>query len=132
LLASRSAADRYFGESDESGAIDVRAFITDTEFGAGDRLLYLQSSAPQSCYTLTIVDEPTITEDGIQRVDTSIERTVPDDYACADVITTVRLLVRLSFASNTDPPDIVKVHITLVQLNPATRSVYGPRDEYLR
>jgi hypothetical protein len=111
LLASRSVADKYFGETDESGAEDVRAFIADTEFGAGDRLLYLQSYAPQSCYALTIADDPTITEDGVPRVDASIDRTAPDDYACADVITTVRLLVRLSFASNTEPSDVVEIHI---------------------
>lgn len=112
FLASREAAYEYFGDVDERGAAQVRTFIDETGFDAGDRLLYLHAYAPQTCYKLVLDDEPQIAQNGLPRIDARVDRTAPDDQPCGDAVTSVRLLVRLLFNPEAGSTDVVEVHIS--------------------
>jgi hypothetical protein len=113
-LAGRDAAEAYFGDPEESSETDaeaVRSFVAGTDFDAGDRLLYVASYGPQTCYELVLDGDPRVGEAGLPRVDARVERTAPDDQACGEAITPVALLLRLSFAPDPGPPEAVEVHV---------------------
>lgn len=114
FVASREAADEYFGDSDEADESDaeaVRAFVDETDFDAGDRLLYVEAYAPQTCYELRLEGEPRIAENGLPLVAVRVDRTEPDDAPCGDAVTLVHLLVRLSFDLDAGPTDVVEVRV---------------------
>lgn len=114
FAASREAAEEYFGDSDEADESDaeaVRAFVDETDFDAGDRLLYVDAYAPQTCYELVLEQEPQIAENGLPLVVVRVDRTEPDDAPCGDAVTLVHLLVRLSFDLDAGPADVVEVRV---------------------
>lgn len=108
FLASREASDDHFGDVDEA----VQRFVDETDFEAGDRLLYVQAYGPQTCYALVLERDPHVADNGVPRVDTRVERTAPEDELCGDAITPVRSLVRLSFDPDAGSTDVVDVHVT--------------------
>ncbi|WP_253738229.1 hypothetical protein [Halohasta salina] len=109
FLASRRTATEYFGDVDDSA---VEEFIAETAFDEGDRLVYVQASAPQTCYELALSAEPSIDTNGVPVVDTEVTRTASADEACGDAVTPVDLLVRLSFDVDGPPADVVVVRVT--------------------
>lgn len=114
FVAGREAADQYFSdpdEADESDAETVRAFVDETDFDAGDRLLYVEAYAPQTCYELALEREPRVAENGLPLVAVRVDRTEPDDAPCGDAVTLVHLLVRLSFDLDAGPADVVEVRV---------------------
>lgn len=112
FLATRDAADRYFGDVDGSGADEVRTFVDETSFESGDRLLYVHSFAPQTCYELVLDDQPRVAENGLPLVKTELDRLAPADHGCGDAVTPVRLLLRLSFDLDGGSTDVVEVHVS--------------------
>lgn len=112
FLASRSIATEYFGDVDDNGDNEVQSFIEETSFEEGDRLVYVQGYAPQTCYELTLREEPSIDTNGLPVVNTEVTRTVPADEPCGDAITPVDLLVRLSFDVDSPPADVVGIRVT--------------------
>jgi hypothetical protein len=111
FLATQSIAKEYF-DSDDNDVDEVEAFISETAFEQGERLMYVQAFAPQTCYELRLRKNPSIDTNGLPVVDTELNRTASDDEPCGDAITPVDLLVRLSFDSDGPPADVVVVHIT--------------------
>lgn len=112
FLATREVAEEYFGDVDEDGAEGVREFVDESEFQDGDRLLYVHAYAPQTCYELALDGEPRVAENGLPLVETVVDRTEPEDEPCGDAVTSVRLLVRLSFDLDGGSPDVVEVHVS--------------------
>lgn len=111
FVASESVADEYFEHSDAPGADKVRSFVDETAFDAGERLVYVQAYAPQTCYELALDGEPTISDDGLTTINTAVNRTAGENEACGDAVTPVELLVRLSFDLEASIPDVVVVEI---------------------
>lgn len=112
FVATRETAEAYFGDGDEAGSDDVRGFIDRTAFEDGDRLLYIQAYAPQTCYELALDGAPSVAEDGRPRVETAVRRTASDEVPCGDAVTAVRLLLRLSFHPGAGVPEAVAVRVT--------------------
>lgn len=112
FVASRDIAEAYWSDAEGTGAEAVRTFVEDTAFDDGDRLLYLQAYGPQTCYDLALEADPEIGENGLPQVRASIGRTAPEDEPCGDAITTVRLLLRLSFDPEAGTADVVEVTVT--------------------
>lgn len=111
FLASQSVATDYFDTTDEDSD-KVQTFVSETAFGDGERLVYVQAFAPQTCYELVLREDPSIGSNGLPVVDTALNRTAPADQPCGDAITPVELLVRLSFDSDGPPADVVTVQVT--------------------
>lgn len=112
FVGSETVAEEYFGSVDEDGAEEVQQFVDETDFEAGDYLLYVEAYAPQTCYELILGDEPEIAEDGLPNVELAVNRTKPDDEPCGDAMTAVDLLVRLSFdLDEGGPADIIEVTV---------------------
>jgi hypothetical protein len=111
FLASQSVATDYFDTTDEDSD-KVQTFVSETAFGDGERLVYIQAFAPQTCYELVLGEDPSIGSNGLPVVDTALNRTAPADQPCGDAITPVELLVRLSFDSDGPPADVVTVQLT--------------------
>lgn len=112
FVASRSVADEYFGDADDDGGDEVRAFIEETSFEDGDRLVYVQAFTPEACYELELVEEPFIAENGLPVVETEVIRTEAADEPCEGTATAVELLARLSFDADGPPADVVAVRLT--------------------
>ncbi|MEF8812591.1 MAG: hypothetical protein V5A55_02075 [Halovenus sp.] len=112
FLATRDAAEGYFGAVDGSGAEAVRTFIDETAFDAGDRLLYIQAFARQTCYDLVLEGEPAVGANGLPGVRVGLDRTAPEDEPCGDAITPVDLLLRLSFDLDAGSTDVVEVQVS--------------------
>lgn len=108
-IASRDAVNAYYGDIDDE---DVQAFIEDTDFEGGDRLLYVQAYGRQTCYELQLADEPQDSQDGETTIDTEVVRTADENMACGEAITPVKLLLRLSFEFDSRSVDTVEVNIT--------------------
>ncbi len=66
FLASERAAAEYFGDLDEADSDEVQAFIEETPFADGDRLVYVQAFGPERCYRLELTEAPFIAEMGFQ------------------------------------------------------------------
>lgn len=111
FLASRRVATEYFDTNDDD-ADDVQTFVSETAFADGERLVYVQAFAPQTCYELRLREDPSIGTDDLPVVDTKITRTAPTDQACGDAITPVDLLVRLSFDPDGPAADAIAVRVT--------------------
>ena len=114
FVATREAAEARFGDPKEGSDDDVEAvreFVEETDFDAGDHLLYVESYGPQTCYELVLDGEPKIAENGLPRVDARVDRTEPEDQPCGDAVTPVHLLVRLSFDLDAGPADVVEVRV---------------------
>lgn len=109
--ATRGVAAEYF-DTDDDEFSEVQTFISETAFEEGERLVYVQSYAPQTCYELVLRDEPFINTNGLPVVDVELKRTEPVGESCDDAITPVDLLVRLSFGSDSPPGDVVVVQVT--------------------
>lgn len=112
FVASAEAADTYYGDLDGQHAEEVRSFVEETEFGAGDTLLFAEAYAPQTCYELVLESDPHVAENGLPAVDAVVDRLVPEDEPCGDAMTAVQLLVRLSFDPEGAPADVVEVTIS--------------------
>lgn len=111
FLASQSVATEYFDTTDDD-ADEVETFVAETAFADGERLVYVQAFAPQTCYELRLRDEPFVDANGLPVVDTELSRTAPADQACGEAITPVDFLVRLSFDPDGPQPDAVAVQVT--------------------
>ena len=111
FIASRSVAAGYFdADDDESG--EVQTFVAETAFEEGERLVYVQAYAPQTCYELVLGEEPSIDTNGLPVVDTELTRTKPAGESCGDAVTPVDLLLRLSFDPDGPPADVVVIQVT--------------------
>lgn len=112
-VASRDVAERYWpADGDDADRNAVGEFVAETDFDAGKRLLYVQAFAPQTCYELVPGEDPSISEEGLPEVPLVVDRTAPEDQACADAITPVDLLARLSFDPYSTLPDELSVTIS--------------------
>lgn len=113
FVGSRSTAVDYFTNGDGGDAEALQTFLEETDFEAGDRLLYVEGYAPQTCYELVIDEEPKIAANGLPAVGLGVNRTAPDDQPCGDAITAVDSLLRLSFdIENGAPTDVIEVTVT--------------------
>lgn len=112
FLATSEAAAGYFGTADGTGADAVRAFIEETAFDAGDRLLYVRAFARQTCYDLSLESEPFVAENGLPLVAVGLDRTAPENEPCGDAITPADVLLRLSFDPDAGSTDAVEVHVS--------------------
>jgi hypothetical protein len=112
FLASHGVAAEYFGDGDDDGAEEVRAFIEGTAFEDGDRLVYVRAYAPETCYELELGRAPFIAENGLPVVETEANRTASNEKPCGEAVTPVDLLVRLSFDADGPPADVVIVRVT--------------------
>lgn len=117
FLATREAADGHFEAAEGADAAAVRDFIEGTSFESGDRLLYVHAYAPQTCYELGLEEAPHVAANGLPFVGFRVDRTAPDDQPCGDAITSVRMLLRLSFDLDAGSTDVVEVRVS------------GPRDD---
>lgn len=95
----------------EAGVEEVRAFIGETAFEAGERLVYLHSYGSQTCYEMTLDGEPRIADNGLPVVEATVDRTAPPDQPCGDAVVAVRLLLRLSFDRSLPSPDAVEARV---------------------
>ena len=120
FLASSEAADGYFGDTDDEV---VQSFVEETNFQAGESLLFVRVYASQTCYRLAIEEEPTITEDGRPHVAVRTERTAPDEEPCGDAMTPTRALLRLSFADDAPRPEEAVVDVAGGYGEPETLTV---------
>jgi hypothetical protein len=111
FVASQSVATEYFDTGDDENN-QLQTFISETSFEEGEGLVYVQAFAPQTCYELVLGEEPSIRTNGLPVVDTELNRTAPDDQACGEAITSVGILVRLSFDPDGPPADVVVVQVT--------------------
>ena len=109
FLASREAADGYFGDTDDDV---VQSFVDETNFQAGERLLFVRVYASQTCYRLAIEEEPSVTDDGRPHVAVRTERTAPENEPCGDAMTPTRALLRLSFAADAPLPETAVVDVS--------------------
>jgi hypothetical protein len=109
FVASRDAAETYYGHVDDEG---VRAFVDETDFESGDRLVYLEAYAPQTCYEMSLAEDPYVAENGLPTVETTVERLADDDEPCGDAMTAVDVLLRLSFDLEGGSTDVVEAHVT--------------------
>lgn len=112
FVGSETVAEEYFESVDEDDAEEVRQFVDETDFGAGDYLLYVEAYAPQTCYELILGDNPEVAENGLPNVALEVNRIQPDEQPCGDAMTAVDLLVRLSFdLGKGGPVDIIEVTV---------------------
>lgn len=109
FVASREAADTYYGDADDE---QVTSFVEETAFDAGERLVFLQAHAPQTCYELVLDGDPYVASNGIPTVEGVTERTAPEDQACGDAMTPVEVLLRLSFDPDAGPTDVLEAKIS--------------------
>lgn len=112
LIATRDVAQQYFSAVKESGSDSVDAFIEETDFDAGDRLLYVRAFGSQTCYELVLSEEPSVADNGHPLVQTGVGRTAPADQPCGDAITPVRMLLRLSFDPDAGSVAVVEVQVS--------------------
>lgn len=124
FVASRDAAEEYYGEIDDE---DVRAFVEETDFGSGDRLVYLEAYAPQTCYEMVLADDPHVAENGLPTVETAIDRLADDDVACGDAMTPVDLLLRLSFDPEGGSTDVVEARVASYRDDPEELTLEAER-----
>lgn len=110
LIASRDVATEYFDPS--TGDDAVQTFISETAFDAGDRLVYIQAFAPQTCYKLVLREDPYVDAEGVPVVDTVLRKIESTDVACGEALTPVDMLIRLSFDPESPPGDVVEVKVT--------------------
>lgn len=110
-MASRDAAESAWEDVTESGVEEVRAFVPETAFDSGERLVYVHSYGSQNCSAMTLDGAPRIADDGPPAVETSLTRTAPADQPCGDAIASVHILLRLSFDSTAAVPDVVEAHV---------------------
>lgn len=111
FIASHDAAVAAFGQVDADEYEVACEFLDETDFEAGDRLVYVEAYAPQLCYELRPAAEPAVADNGITQLPLEVNRTAPPDEACGDAITAVDLLLRLSFDLEAADPDVVTVHV---------------------
>lgn len=112
FVAARDVAEGYFGDVDERGAEEVRTFVDETDFEAGERLLYVRAFAPQTCYELVLDEEPFVAENGLPNVNLRANRTASDDEVCGEAMTPVAILLRLAFDPDAGPADVVEVRVS--------------------
>ncbi|MFW6320631.1 MAG: hypothetical protein ACOC0Z_02165 [Halohasta sp.] len=113
FVGSESVAEEYFGSVDEEGAEQVQEFVEETDFEAGEYLLYVEAYAPETCYELVVDGEPDVAENGLPTVEMAVTRTEPEDEACGEAMTAVDLLVRLSFdLDEGGPADSIEVTVS--------------------
>lgn len=115
FVASRDAAEEHYGEVDDE---DVQAFVDETEFESGDRLVYLEVYAPQTCYELALAGDPYVAENGLPTVEAAIDRLADDDVACGDAMTPVDLLLRLTFDLEGGSTDVVEARVASYRDDP--------------
>lgn len=111
FVASQSVATEYFDTGEDENN-QLQTFISETSFEEGERLVYVQAFAPQTCYELVLSEEPSISTNGLPVVDTELNRTAPADQICGEAITPVEILVRLSFNLDGTPADVAVVRVT--------------------
>lgn len=113
FIGTESIAADYFSDADGADVGKVEAFIEETDFEAGDRLLYVEAYAPQTCYELILTDDPEVAANGLPAVAMTVNRTEPDDQPCGDAMTPVDSLIRLSFdIENGSPTDVIEVAVS--------------------
>lgn len=120
-ITTEAAAEKYYGYlADEEGdaAATAHAFVEETDFDNGERLLYLLGFGSQTCYELVLADDPMVTDNGIPRVETAANRTAPAEQPCGDAITPIDLLVRLSFDPSAGSPDVVEATVPTMDGSP--------------
>ncbi|MFB6162109.1 MAG: hypothetical protein ABEJ86_01530 [Halococcoides sp.] len=105
-IASAERAAHYFASPDGSGP----TVVENTDFTSGERLLYVQVYARQTCYRLRL-DGTVRVDEGPVTVPVATQRTVPDTVGCAEAMTPVDLLVRLSFDPDGTPAEKARVVI---------------------
>lgn len=128
FVGSDPVAEEYFGSVDEDGADEVQQFVDETDFEAGDHLLYVEAYAPQTCYELILDGEPEVAENGLPNVALEVNRTKPDEQPCGDAMTAVDLLVRLSFdLDEGGPVDIIEVTVAEHRDNPEELAIETAR-----
>jgi hypothetical protein len=108
FLASREAAETTWEDVTEAGVEEVRAVIGETAFESGQRLVYLHSYGPQTCYEMNLDGEPRVGDHGLPVVEATVDRTAPTDQPCGDAVVAVHLLLRLSFEPSAPAPDVVE------------------------
>lgn len=111
FIANRSIATEYFDPEDDA-VEEIQAFVSETDFEDGQRLVYVETYAPQTCYELILGEDPFINSNGSPVIDTELNRTAAESEACGEAITPVDLLVRLSFDPDGPPTDVVVVQVT--------------------
>lgn len=92
-------ADGLVLPNDEDERTAVVDFIDETDFDS-EALVYIQSIAPQLCYTLDVGEFAV--DDGTLTATATTPRTAPDDQPCGDAMISPSALVRLTFSSK--PP----------------------------
>lgn len=98
-VRERADADAFVLPEDGDEREAVVEFVDATDFDA-EALVFVQSIAPQICYTLD-VGEFTV-EEGTLTAHATTPRTAPDDQPCGDAVISPRALIRLAFPS--EPP----------------------------
>jgi hypothetical protein len=111
FVASQSVATEHFDTGEDENN-QLQTFISETSFEEGERLVYVQAFAPQTCYELVLSEEPSISTNGLPVVDTELNRTAPADQICGEAITPVEILVRVSFNLDGTPADVAVVRVT--------------------
>lgn len=111
FLASRDAAEAAWEDVTEAGVEEVRAFIGETAFDAGERLVYLHSYGSQTCYEMNLTGDPRIADDGLPALEATVDRTAPADQPCGDAVVSVHLLLRLSFDPSAPLPNVVEARV---------------------
>lgn len=105
-ISRQSDADGLVLPEDGEERASVVAFIDETDYDT-EALVYIQSIAPQICYTLDVgefaVDEGTLTAHA------TTPRTAPDDQPCGDAVTSPRALIRLGFTAA--PPEDYEITV---------------------
>lgn len=109
FLASDAAAEDVFGHVEDGAG--AATFIDETEFDAGETLLFVEAYGPQTCYRLALDGDPQVAENGLPTVAATVERTAPSNELCGDAVTAGHLLLRLSFDPEAPAPDVVEVTV---------------------
>ncbi len=86
----------------------TREFVEATAFGNGEVLIYLATTARQTCYSLEIDRIEVAGED--VAIDAAAARTAPREDPCGDAITPLAAFVRLSFEPDGGMPGAVRAH----------------------
>lgn len=105
LLRTRDARDDALENLDHDR---TREFVEGTAFEDGEFLVYLATTARQTCYSLEI-DRVEVVGDEVA-IDTAAARTAPPEDPCGDAITPLAAFVRLSFDPDGGMPAAVRVH----------------------
>lgn len=116
-IRERGDADGLVLPEDGEERASVVAFIDETDYDT-EALVYIQSIAPQICYTLDVGEFAV--EEGTLTAHATTPRTAPDDQPCGDAVISPRVLVRLTFSS--EPPEDYEITVESGTGETVTRS----------